>query len=439
MSKRRVLIKSSLFGVAILLAGGQLFATTIQLSPLVGRRGVGMYRAPSYLRSADQYAKPAEADYTVKLGNMRIRLALGLEAEYTDNVNRSEDNEDDALSLTPMIYTTVYWPINPGFQVHSGISVGFRTYVSGGSDADDDGLILQGTDGAFNAQIGADMRIGTSGILSLSEEFVRTMDSFEVRANNNSRGKRYALNRNLVSLQYRNEFSDLTSGTAKFAHKNEWTDDSDFEERDHFSDFIDVALLRRINRSVQVGPYARAGLYRYTEDLHNDSEHYEGGLSIVYNPHERFALSGSVGFSHVTFDTDNNPAADDEYSGLTTQTAATYSSNRAITHRLTLTYGGEQGHTGAGSNYSRDLAAEYTISIQLREDVLVNADAGYINADESDGGADYELYRLGIGTGYRLTRDTTVDLRYRYEWREARSNGYEYNRNSVVLRLVHQF
>ena len=420
-----------------LILGLSLGATTIQLSPLVGRRGEGLYRAPSYLRSVDQYARQAEEDYTVKVGNLRLQLALSLETKYEDNVNKTDSDKEGGWSMTPSLHMKIYWPLNPGFQIYSGLVIGYRDYIAGGEDADDEGFVIGGTDGAVNSQLGFDMKVGTSGLLSMSDEFVRTNDSFEVTPRD---GKSQEVNRNLINLQYRNEFTDMTTGTLKLTHTDQWTDNDDYEEMDYRSDFADAVLLWQINRAVQVGPYGRIGTYNYTEDLHNDSDQYEGGLSFVYSRSERFALTGSVGYCHTSFDDSNNPTADDEYSGVTTQLAARYSNSEATTHRLIASYGPEQGELDADVNYSEELLLQYTISIQLREDLLFNGDAGYINADESDDGDEYELYRLGAGLGYRLTRNTTVDARYTREWRDSHDrDDANYTCNSVILRVMHRF
>ena len=415
-----------------------LSATSIQLSPLVGRRTQGLYRASSYNRVVDQYSRQAEEDYTVRLGSLRLQLSLALQAMFDDNVTLTESGDkESAVSLTPMLYSEIYWPINPGFQVYSGISLGYKWYAYGEDVSDDEGFILSGTDGALNSQLGFDMRLGQNGLLSASEEYYRDLDAFAVGGSADS--SRYTINRNLLNLQYRNEFTDYTSGTAKVTHTNQWADESEYAAQDHFSDFLDVAVLTFLNRDFQAGPYGRIGMFSYTEDLHNDSDEFEGGLAMVYGQTERLVLSGSVGYSKVSFDTENNPAATDEYSGLTTQLAIRYSNNEAMTHRLVTSYGAEQGALSQNVNFAREWMTQYTLSWTLRDNLLVNGDLGYISTRESDDGGNYDLYRVGVGLGYRLTRDTTVDLRYLHDWSDADEGSREsYGRNAVILRLVHR-
>lgn len=411
-------------------------ATNIQLSPLVGRRTYGLYRAASYNRAVDQYSRQAEEDYTVRFSNLRLQLSLGLEVTYDDNVQQAGDDEDDALSLTPVIYSEIYWPLNPGFQIYSGLSLGYRWYVTGDDEADDEGLTVGGTDGALNSQIGLDLRLGQTGLLSASEEFYRDVETFDGGPREGTRD--YNLNRNLLNLQYRNDFTDYTSGTAKVTHTNQWSDQSDYDEQDHYSDFLDVTLMTYLNRDLQAGPYARAGMFRYIEEAHNDADELEGGLALVYGTTERLVLSGSVGLSQVAFDTANNPTATDEYTGWTTQWAARYSNRENTTHRLVTSYGAEQGNLDADVNFVKEWLTQYTISVVLRPDLLFNADLGYINGRESDGGDNYDLYRVGAGLGYRLTRDTTLDLRYVREWRDSDDGPNDFTRNLVTLRLVHR-
>lgn len=414
-----------------------VLATSIQLSPLVGRRTEGLYRAPSYNRAVDQYSRQAEEDYTVRLGSLRLQLSVGLEAVYDDNTTLAADgDEDDAVSLMPIVYSEVYWPLNPGFQIYSGLSLGYKWYAIGGDEVDDEGIIVGGTDGALNSQIGFDLRVGQTGTLSASEEYFRDIDAFA----GGPRGSHdYSVNRNLLNLQYRNEFSDYTTGTAKVTHTNQWADQSDYQDQDHCSDFLDIALLTFLNRDFQAGPYGRIGMFRYSEDKHNDSDEMEGGLAMVYGTSEKLVVSGSLGLSQVSFDTENNPTATDEYGGWTTQWAIRYSNNEVTTHRLVTTYGAEQGNLDADVNYSREWVTQYTISVVLRPDLLFNGELGYINGRESDEGDNYDLYRAGVGLGYRLTRDTTLDLRYIREWSDSDDRGGDgYTRNSVLLRVVHR-
>ncbi len=422
-------------GLAAALSG-TVFGTTIQLSPLVGFHTNGLYRAASYNRSADQFAYAPDEDYTIRIRNLRLQLSVGLEAVYDDNSTLADSDENTAISLAPVVYCQVYWPLNPGFQIYSGLSLGYRWYLSGEEDQNDEGFFVGGIDGALHSQIGCDIRLGQDGLLTLSDEFFRDLDTFE----GGKRGDRdYTLNRNLVNLQYRNEFDPYTSGTAKFTHTNQWADQSEFEVQDLYSDFLDLVVLRFLNPDLQAGPYARGGIIRYTEDLHNDADEIEGGLALVYGTTERFVTSGSVGYSRVSFDTENNPAADDEYSGWTTQWAIRYSNNEITTHRLVTSYGAEQGNLSADTNYAKEWLTQYTISVQVHEDVVLNGDLGYIDVRESDGGDNYDIYRAGIGVGLRLTRDTTLDARYVRDWRDSDDRtGGDYRRNSIILRLVHR-
>jgi hypothetical protein len=427
----------ALVAAALLFAwSASVMGTTIQLSPMVGHRGNGLYRAASYNRAVDQYSRQAEEDYTVRFGNLRLQISLGLEAVYDDNSTLADSDEEDALSLSPVIYSEIYWPLNPGFQVYSGLSLGYRWYAIGEDEQEDEGFYVGGTDGALHSQLGFDLRIGQNGLLSASAEYFRDLDTFE----GGNRGDRdYTLNRALFNVQYRNDFTDYTNGTAKFTHTNQWVEQSEFEAQDHFSDFLDLALLHFLNRDLQLGPYGRGGIIRYTEDLHNDADEIEGGIALVYGTTERLVTSGSVGYSRVSFDTANNPEATDEYSGWTTQWAVRYSNNEVTTHRVTTSYGAEQGNLSAAVNFAKEWATQYTISVMLREDLLVNGDLGYINVRESDDGDNYNVYRLGVGLGYRLTRDTTADLRYIRDWRESDDrDGADYTRNAIILRLVHR-
>ncbi len=426
-----VLAAVGLFGVS------SAMATSIQLSPFVGHQRHALYRAPGVAHSPDQYYQDAGEDYTIRLSNLRLSMSLILEAVYDDNVNlTSGSDEEEGLSLMPMLSTQISWPINPGFQVFSTLAIGYRYYLTGEDEADDDGLVVGGLGGGVSSNVGFDLKVGQTGTLTASDEFSRDIEAFD---GGSRRNRDYSINRNRINLRYRNDFTEYTNGTAQATHTNQWSDESDYDEQNHYSDFIDMVLMTHLNRSLQAGPYVRAGMYRYTENLHNDSDELEGGLAVAYGTTQRLALSGNLGYSQVSFDTANNPGADDEYSGMTAQMAATYNYNDITTHRLISSYGAEQGTLDQDTNFSREWMTQYTIMIQLREDLLVNADLGYIDARESDGGENYDIYRTGIGLGYRLGRDTTLDLRYVRDWHDSDNRrDTNYTRNTVTLRLTHR-
>lgn len=427
----------SVVAAAGLLSVSSAMATTVQLSPFVGNQRHALYRAPGAGSSADQYHQDVGDDYTVRLGNLRLAMSLVLEAAYDDNVNlTSGSDEEEGLSLMPMVVTQVSWPINPGFQVFSTLAIGYRWYLTGEDEADDDGVVIGGAGGGLSSQIGFDLKVGQTGTLTVSDEFFRDVEAFDGGRRSN---RDYSINRNRVNLRYRNDFTEYTNGTAQFTHTNQWSDESDFDDQNHYSDFVDLVLMTHLNRCFQVGPYVRGGMYRYTENLHNDSDEIEGGLAMAYGTTQRLALSGNIGYSEVSFDSGNNPGADDEYSGLSAQIAATYNYNDITTHRLVSSYGAEQGNLTQNTNYNREWMTQYSIAVQLRENLLLNADLGYINARESDGGENYDLYRTGIGLGYRLGRDTSLDLRLVRDWHDSDNRrDTNYTRNTVTLRLTHR-
>jgi hypothetical protein len=225
----------------------------------------------------------------------------------------------------------------------------------------------------------------------------------------------------------------------KLTHANQWADDSDYDTHDYYSDFIDMVLLKKINRAFQVGPYVRAGLYRYTEDKHNDSEDYSAGLAFVYERTQAFSLTGSVGWQKVNFDDDNNPDATDDDSDIHYNLAARYAASEYMTHLLTVDYGMNQGTLPEDVNYTKQLAVTYTLSWEIHKNVILNGHFGYVNSRESDDGENSDYYSAGIGTGYRLSPKSTVSLYYTHEWKDSDMDDEDYTENWVELSFAYRF
>lgn len=430
-------ISKTIFGVfsclALLTIG--INATEIQLSPNVGNPGYSMYRAASYRRIENRYKTRSLQDYNIKVDNLHLALTATMDVRWDDNVNQSKHDEESDLSIEPGLQLNVYWPLNPNLIISSGISMSYRYYTG---DDGEDGFRIGGTDGALSAQIMADLNVGQNGSLTLSEEYSHDIDTIDIRATD-ANANDYALSRNTIGLEYSNELRPDLTGTAKLTHTNQWADDSDYDTHDYYSDFIDVVLLKALNRSFQVGPYARAGLYRYTKDKHNDSEEYDAGLAFVYEKTEQFSLSGSIGWQKTAFDDSNAPAANDEESNVTYELAARYASSEYLTHLLTLDYGVTQGTLPEDVNYNKQLGINYTFSWEIHKNVVLNGHFGYVNSRESDGGENADFYSAGIGTGYRLTAQSTVSIYYTHEWKESDMDDEEYAENWVELSLAYRF
>jgi hypothetical protein len=394
-----------------------------------------MYRAASYRRTTDRYVTQSPRDYNLKFGNLHLSLTGTMDVEWNDNVNLSDTDEEDDTSISPGLQLDIYWPLNPSLVISSGISAQYNYYTGGEGE---DGLEISGTKGALSAQLIADLKLGQDGTLTASEEYSRNVDTIEIRAvQPNSTD--YTLNRNILGLQYRNEFNPYLSGTIKATHTNQWTDQNEYDTHDMYSDFLDVVLLKQINRSFQLGPYARAGMYRYTADRHNDSNEYSAGVAFVYQKTQALALTGSVGWQKVTFDGDNTPGATEETDNITYQVAARYSNSEFTTHLLSVNYGANQGTLARDVNYAKQLGVDYTLSWEIYKDIVLNGNLGYVNTRESDNGENSDFYSAGIGTGYRLTQQTTISLYYTHEWKDSNMDVNEYTQNRVQLSLSHRF
>lgn len=410
-------------------------ATSIQLSPNFSQPNSAKYRPATYERSSARYRPETPQHYNIKVSNLQLSFTGTFDVEWDDNVNRSASDEESDISLAPGLQLGVYWPLNPSFTISSGLSMRYQYYTG---DEGDDGFEISGTQGGISADVMADLKLGQDGLLTLSDAFSRNIESIEVRARQPNSSD-YELNTNVIALRYSNQFTNYLSGAAKLTHTNQWTSDSAYDSHDLYSDFIDVALLHQLNRSFHVGPYAKAGIYRYSEDKHNDSDELGAGVAFVYQRSAAFGINGSVGWQDVSFDNDNTPGADDDAGNLTYKLGAVYSNSEFTTHSLGVNYGASQGTLDRNVNYAKQLGVNYGLAWEIHKNIILKGSLGYVNTRESDGGDNSDFYSAGIGTGYQLTQQTSISLNYLHEWKTSGASDAQYTQNRVQLSLRHQF
>lgn len=389
------------------------------------------------------------ADYNIRLfENLRLDFSGSMTLLYDDNINTSKDNEEEGWALIPRLRMALDWPVTPHIKIGSGMSVGFRKWISG--DGDDNWILTE--DGGISTGISADFFIG-DGVLRLSNQFRRDADTLELLRTSES-GDDYARNINVLSARYSVDLTPYISLIVKGTHENTWVSPDEYEYQDNVRNTFLINTPYRINRDLRLGPYVRWEHIEY-EDSDElawlpalgtfvprekaDRTTPEAGISFLYQPEDLLLTAeGSIGYEWMDVD-EPDPRINDEEDGVTGDLAVHYPSSEFTTHTLRVSHGRKQAITSLFANYSKDTRYTYAISSNIMPDVTVNGDISYLDTRESDYGESADIYRIGVGTGYQFSRKLRGSVRYEYVTKDSDRETSEYDRNQVRLTLNYDF
>lgn len=416
MTTKRVGLSGICFLAFCLAFGGSSLATNIRLT---------------------EKRLPPPDDYNMRLGALYLSVPLDLGLGYDFNIDRAEDDADveEGWVFTPGVGVDILWPASPHLQIDSGINFAYQYYPGGEGE---DQLKISGTQGKLNANLDAELSLGTNRVTRIifSEEFSRDVDTIDVAAQNVPSD--YALNTNTLSVAARTDLNALMWGEVKVSHEDSWAEQSQFEYQDLRRETVDLGVFWRINRFVQVGPYAQWQTTVYKEDLHNDSDKTEIGVAFTWDAADTVTVNGNVGWEDLKFDEDNAPASEEE-DGFTGAVALDHAITALINHGLSLSYTRQHGTLAGTTNYSEELQAGYDIRWRINQKWAADAGTEYLNIEESDAGEQADLYQLYLGCGYRLSEKTSIQCRYTYTEKASDDANNEYDRNFVNVNFRWRF
>jgi len=404
---------------ALFVAGSTARAVSIRLSP----QGE-LLRAPE--------------DYNIRLGEIHLSLSGKMAMEYNDNIDRasSSDDTNEGWAFKPSLSLGINWPVVPNYiTVDANVGVSWTDYIR---NKGEDQFSFTGGEGLSDGFVHADFLLTDLDTLSVYDKFSRDSQNLNIAARNYP--SNYALLKNIFGLRYQHDFSELARLVAQAAHTTAHVNNSTYNYQDHASDAFNAVFAWRVNRYLEIGPYARWERYVYDTDEHNDSTAIEGGLAFLYEGPRSLTLEGCVGYEILDFVNENHQSASNDGEGGTFRLSATYLASERMQHILYGAYERYQGTLGPRVNFSRDLTVGYTIQVEPIQFWTFRGGVDWLNIHESDDtGEDANLVRFHIEATYQLSDKTAVSLSYRRTDKASQQDDREYRQNLVELALSHKF
>ncbi|MFO7822280.1 MAG: outer membrane beta-barrel protein [Lentisphaeria bacterium] len=418
MIKHHTRLIATVTGLAFALCTSGLYATDITISeePLAPR-----------------------ADYNLLLfENLRLDITGLFGVTYDDNINSSEDDEEEALYITPRLNVAIDWPVTPNIKIGSGLNLGYRYHLSG--EGNDD--FYMGIDGDLSTGIQADIRLG-NGVLRVFEKYRRQADTLELAGGIDD--DEYVLNRNTVGAHYRVPLNPSWHLKATVDHRNTWTNLDTFERHDNVRDRINVVTSWVVNPQLELGPYYEYEQTDYDIDANNDRSSHEFGLSFLYRTEGAVYFEGNLGYETMNIDesllltSSGFRIVDDEGKGLTGRIAAHYASSEFTDHVLSVTYDRDQDILNSNANYSAETRYMYAIATEIVPDLTLRGNIALLDINESDYGEQAKLWRLGAGTSYQIDKFNRIRFDYNFYDKNSDTTNRDFQRNRITVTFVHDF
>lgn len=385
------------------------------------------------------------SDYNFKLGSLALDLGYTGGIVWDDNTNRSGDgsSQEEGVKMGNGLTLALDWPLNPHLRITSGADISYVFFASG--EGTDGWIISGGGGGSVNSSLIFDIRVGQYGVVTLGEEFGRSVDAVEISRQKTSGD--FSLWTNKLSLQYQNRFSPFIRGAVQTARADTWADDETFNFKDKAEHSVDGLLMWEMNSYTELGPYVRFTDTRFVEDdLNNDATTTELGINVTYQLSETLTSSGKLGFQVMNVNSDNSTrggtTVKDERDGLTGSLGIAQQVTDLIQQQLQFSFSRPIG-VSRTVNFSEDFTTTYSLNWQFTQQWAFSGQLTYLDANESGTFGEHGKTLTTAG-GVRRSIGQRADIALGFRRTQKLSNNTtnidsEYDRNEATLNFNYNF
>lgn len=215
------------------------------------------------------------------------------------------------------------------------------------------------------------------------------------------------------------------------------TQNNDDRDRIETETGIEVAYDVRSGFSAFVEPaYLRNDYIDNIDDtgLNRDSEGFRVLAGMKVDLTRLIEASVGVGFTHLTY----QDAALDDFTGVAVRINGFWTPTR----RLDVAFGvgrDVRQTTVAGSSAAIENSIQLGASYDLLRSVTLNANLGYSFVEYDGVNREDNLFNLGFGLDWRVTRDFTLSPGYAFSVRESNTDGLDYRRHVLAVDGAYRF
>ena len=406
----------------------------------------------------DQQSRARRADpgsYTLKLGQVKFRVGLGVQQEYNDNVTLSKGAEQESdFITTPSVSLNTFWPFSKLNTLDFTLGLAYSKYWQHPELDTQSILISPNSMLDFNVYVG-DIRINFYEKLSIQEDPIgqpQLSGASKFRRLENTLGIKadWDLNRIVPGAGYqRYTFMALDKGSVT-------TDNGQtFAGLDHDTDSLFGQVGYKINPKMLSGircDYSET-TYKGTQQNGSTSKAVAVFLDGELTHHISAALSG--GYQMQEFATGGTINDNSNFNSYIFKMSVKHELNRIFSHNLNLS---RYAMAGIGTNSSEIQQVNYSFDWDLIKDVQLRGSALFQMVKNSGSGSDSDSgsgldsgsgsgpdsnssnrYGLSISAYHKLFRSWDLGLGYDFLLKDSNISENNYLQNRVYLNLTYNF
>ncbi|MEQ9590682.1 MAG: outer membrane beta-barrel protein [Parvibaculaceae bacterium] len=368
----------------------------------------------------------------IRAGSFMLYPELELGVTYDDNVFGTQNNTD----------SDIYYGVSPSVSIESDFGrheLNFNGYTDSrfySSDTSEDrfdwGVAADGiVDVSQFTQIQANV-----GYDELTEDRTSTN-----RVAGGIEPTEYDVFNAGITLNQR--FNRLTASVGARYTDNDYKDDAaigggviDQDFRDHEKLVIPVRLSYDVSPDTSIFVAGSYNTREYDQQppavaVNRDSNGYDVGIGAAFDFTNLIRGEAFVGYLEQEYDQVGFQKVDGIDFGLNGEWYA--SELTTVTAGINRTV---EESSSAGSSGHLDTTYEVGIAHELQRNIILTADASYLDVEFEGITRDDETISAGVGVQYLVNRNAELELGYDYTSRDSSAIGQDYDKSVVGLSLV---
>ncbi len=376
------------------------------------------------------YRTPERSHYDLKWGKLTGRFSLGVQTEFNDNINLSENNPIADISIGPNFGIGFLYPISKEHVLQLDVGIGYRWYLNNPSVSALS--ILPNSVISHTAYI-EDVKLNFHDYVSAIANPV------EFGPLGRTGGNLIEFNRlvNTVGVSADWQVNKDTAIHGGYDYTIDRSLTSQFRNLDRDDHTFYAGIDRRLTPRTTVGLFGSYTMVRYRQQVQNNGNLFSVGPTWSHILSPFVTLHASAGFTGASYDNSGITGDTSGFSGITFQAGARHRINKRTAQDIRFAR-----HTGLGfgSNFTDTWSAQYHLDHKVSARTAVNTTLSYEMLDAS-GLLGERANRLlwTIGSGWRLTADWSLAAAYTFALKDSNLALGDYVQNRLTLDFTYHF
>ncbi len=388
--------------------------------------------------AAARKVSPEKMDYNLDLGPVLLNVGAGLTAGYNSNTTLSQNNAKGSAYATPVLNTSIFWPITDLNMIAFSVGVGYAYYFDVAESQSPGGLFISPNSALKGTFYVGDFRFSPYDQFSLQND--------PTQAGELSNVSRFSIYQNSAGVNVDWDLADFII-TAGFDWFNLWAGQTAYQNLERRTMTPSLATTYYLTKTLVVGAEGVAAITDYTNSQiqtvtdpdgnttttvngQNDNNIYQVGPFLNWQVSEYITVTGRGGWLWGEFTGSNTPE------GEAGGSPSTWYLNVGWSHRMNeyLNYTlsasrSTQLSAIVGSNFVQVWNFGANLNWNLVNDLNLStpfsAQLGQVSGNLYP--ENYQQYTAGIRLGYQITEKLGSSLNFTYILKDSDlpANGYQ--------------